>query len=905
LAALRSQTTAKASTEGEIRVNREPTYRDRYSPYPFDITETRLEFDIRDAETVVRSAMHVSRKPDATGPLVLDGVGLDLHGISINGTELAGNEYAVDETSLTIFDVPDQCRVEVAVAIHPERNDTLEGLYRSRTMFCTQCEPEGFRHITYYPDRPDVLSRFTTVVTADAERFPVLLSNGNRVAEGPNEDGRHTATWEDPFPKPAYLFALVAGDLAVREDEFTTRSGRRVTLRIFSEPHNIDQCVYPMEALKRAMRWDEERFGREYDLDVFMIVAVEDFNFGAMENKGLNIFNTSAILAHKDTATDERFQRVEGVVAHEYFHNWSGNRVTCRDWFQLSLKEGFTVYRDQEFSADMNSAVLKRIDDVAVLRDSQFVEDSGPLAHPVRPDSYVEISNFYTNTVYEKGAEVVRMIATLLGRERFRAGCDAYFERHDGAAVTIEDFVRAMEDASGIDLARFRRWYEQSGTPVLQVAQERGNDLRLTIRQSCDPTPGQDSKRPFPIPVALGLVSGGQDVLGAAGIAHGFEVACDATAAVENPNADGTLVVGVEEPDTTVTLRNAPPDAEVSLLRGFSAPVKVDYPREPAALRRLALADTDLFGRWDAAQTLFGKAILGTGGKSTEEEALDLIKALADTALDAPDDGESKALIAACLDLPGEDQLLEEAPGSDILVICDARNALAERIADAADWLALAEANATGPYRPTLPDIARRRLKRQALRYALKHLDRTDPDRARDLLTSMLAHSDNLTDRVAALRGLIGLASLPTDDRDTHLDAFYRQWSSEALVVDQWFAVQAQNSLPDGLDRVRALEEHEAFNLRNPNKVRALIYAFALRNPANFHDGDAGYRWVREKIVDIDAINPQVAARLARALIVWRRHDPARGATMRASLQWLRERDLSTDTREIVDKGLA
>ena len=620
----------------------------------------------------------------------------------------------------------------------------------------------------------------------------------------------------------------MAGDLAVLEDEFVTQSGRAVALRIYSEPHNIGQCDFPMAVLKRAMRWDEERFGREYDLDVFMIVAVEDFNFGAMENKGLNIFNTSAILAHPDTATDERFQRVEGVVAHEYFHNWSGNRVTCRDWFQLSLKEGFTVYRDQEFSADMNSAVLKRIEDVDVLRDSQFVEDAGPLAHPVRPDSYVEISNFYTNTVYEKGAEVVRMIATLLGRERFRAGCDAYFERHDGAAVTIEDFVQAMEDTSGIDLARFRRWYEQSGTPLLTVAEARGDDtLELVIRQSCEPTPGQDHKLPFPIPLALGLLSDGQDALGAAGAANGFNVACDASVEVENPNADGTLVVGVEGPDTIVTLRNAPADAEVSLLRGFSAPVKVDYPREPAALRRLALMDTDLFGRWDAAQTLLGTAILGTGGASAEQEALDLASALAEAAHDAPDDGESKALIAACLDLPGEDQLQEQAPGTDILAICDARNALAERIADVADWLALAEANTTGPYRPTLPDIARRRLKRQALYYALKNLDRTDPDRAHDLLTTMLAESDNLTDRTAALRGLVGLASLSTAGAGHPprclLPAVVVRSARGRPVVQ---CSGAQAPCPADLERIRALEAHEAFNLTNPNKVRALGLRF-------------------------------------------------------------------------------
>ena len=888
-------------------MTQETTYRDQYRPYAFEVPETRLEVDIRDGETVVRSTLTVTRKPGATEPLLLDGVDLELRRIAIDGTPLDGNEYSVDDESLTIFDVPDRCSVEIEVAIRPEQNTALEGLYKSRSMYCTQCESEGFRHITYYPDRPDVLSRFTTTITADADGFPVLLCNGNLAGDGPDATGRHTATWQDPFPKPAYLFALVAGDLAVLEDEFATRSGRAVALRIFSEPHNIGQCDFPMAALKRAMRWDEERFGREYDLDVFMIVAVEDFNFGAMENKGLNIFNTSAILAHKDTATDDRFQFVERVVAHEYFHNWSGNRVTCRDWFQLSLKEGFTVYRDQEFSADMNCRVLQRIDDVGSLRDEQFTEDSGPLAHPVRPDSYVEITNFYTSTVYKKGAEVVRMMATLLGAERFRAGCDAYFDRHDGAAVTIEDFVKAMEDTTAIDLSDFRRWYEQSGTPVLSVAETRRDDaLELTIRQSCDPTPGQDMKRPLPVPLAMGLVSDGCDLLGAAGATQAVEVVPESAAALETPDSEGTLVVRLQEPETVVALRHAPPAAEVSLLRGFSAPVKVDYPRRPGALGQLATRDTDRFARWDAAQTLLGNAILETvsnhGGAT--DEALAMVEALVDSAIDAPDDGEAKALIGASLELPSESWLLELAPGTDILAIARARDTLAVRIADAFDWLGLVESNQTGRYRPELPDIARRRLKHQALWYALRHLDRAEPERAHELLTVMLADADNLTDRAAALRGLVGLASLEDNHKSVHLQAFYRDWSAEALLVDLWFTVQAQNPLPGGLDRVRILERHGAFTLKNPNKVRALFNAFVLGNPRNFHDGDEGYRWLGEKIVSLDAINPQVAARLAKALIGWRRHDRLRGQAMRSALEWLQGHDLSSDTGEIVDKGL-
>ena len=888
-------------------MTKKTTYRDQYRSYPFEVPETRLDFDLRDGETVVKSALVIERKPGTTDPLVLDGIDLDLRRVAVDGVPLAGNEYAVDDESLTVFEVGERCLVEVTVATRPEDNDALEGLYKSKSLYCTQCEAEGFRHITYYPDRPDVLSRFTTTINADAGRFPVLLSNGNCTATGTEPDGRHRATWHDPFPKPAYLFALVAGDLSVLEDEFVTRSGRTVALRIFSEPHNIGKCEFPMAVLKRAMRWDEDRFGREYDLDVFMIVAVEDFNAGAMENKGLNIFNIAAFLAHKDTATDDRFALVEGVVAHEYFHNWSGNRVTCRDWFQLSLKEGFTVYRDQEFSADMNRPALCRIKDVELLRNEQFTEDSGPLAHPVRPDSYLEISNFYTRTVYEKGAEVVRMIATLLGPNRFRAGCDAYFDRHDGAAVTIEDFVEAMEDASGLDLSLFRRWYAQAGTPTLHVRERRSEAaLELVVRQSCDPTPDQPTKQPLPVPLALGLVVDGQDALGADGTANGFDVVCDATAEVENPSADGTLVVRVDEPETTITFRNPPPDAEISLLRGFSAPVKVDYPRRPGALHRVALHDTDLFSRWDAAQTLLAKAVLApvSGSEDADDEALSTVQALAESALVAPDDGQAKALIAASLALPNESWLLELAPGSDILAIVAARDALAERIADAVDWLSLVEADTTGAYKPELPDMARRRLKHQALRYALNHLDRTDPGQAHALVASMLRDADNLTDRAAALRGLVGLKSLDERAKARHLGAFYEAWSAEALVVDQWFTVQAQSPLPEGLDRVRALQEHAAFNMKNPNKVRALVAAFANGNPCNFHDGDEGYRWFAETVAQIDAFNPQVAARLAKTLIVWRRHNAPRARAMRRALEWLRDRDLSTDTAEIVDKGL-
>ena len=880
-----------------------------YRPYPFQVHETKLAFDIRDGETAVHCEMAVQRHGEAREPLVLNGVDVQLDALAIDGRRLSGNEYVVDGETLTVFDVPDSCRVQVETRIQPENNTALEGLYKSGAMYCTQCEAEGFRKITYYPDRPDVLSRFTTTISADAARFPVLLSNGNPVADA-TADGRRTVTWHDPFPKPSYLFALVAGDLALLEDEFVTGSGRRVALRIYSEPHNIGQCDYAMDVLKRAMRWDEQRFGREYDLDIFMIVAVESFNMGAMENKGLNVFNTSCVLATPDTATDAAYQRVEGVVAHEYFHNWSGNRVTCRDWFQLSLKEGFTVYRDAEFSSDMNSRTIKRVEDVEFLRSVQFAEDGGPLAHPVRPDSYMEINNFYTTTVYEKGAEVVRMMATILGRERFRTGADAYFERHDGNAATVEDFLDAMASTSGLSLPQFRRWYEQAGTPLLTVAEHRQGDLlRLSIEQSCAPTPGQPHKPPFHIPLAFGLIDGaGGELLGETGRRNGSAVTVTTDAEIENPDADGTLVTHLTAPQTKVALAGVPGDAQVSFLRGFSAPVRVSYPRPPAVLRRLAAGDTDGFARWDAGQNLIADSLLaelGVASNDAGQEVLALFEELGHAAASAADDGEAKALLAAMLTLPRETWLLDLVPGTDILAIARVCDALADRLAGVVDWLALAKANATpGAYRPQGADIARRQLRHRALWYALRRLDNEDPEQAQALLTDELANANNLTDRLAALQGLIGLKSLPVAEKTRHVDAFYQRWSSQALVVDAWFAAQARSPLPGTLDRVIALQRHKAFDAGNPNKVRALLFTFTA-NVRNFHAADGeGYRWAAEQVVAIDAYNPQVASRLVKTLADWQRFDAERGARIRGALETIGAGELSNDVREMVDKSL-
>jgi len=568
-----------------------------YQAPEYLIDETHLTFELYEDRTLVHAQLVMRRNPAAGSglpPLELHGQDLELLSLSLNDRELGLGDYQLGESTLTLQPDSAEFTLDSSVVIHPESNTALEGLYKSGSMFCTQCEAEGFRKITWYLDRPDVMSKFTTTVSAEQHAYPILLSNGNPIASGSEDDGRHWATWEDPFKKPAYLFALVAGDLWCVEDSFTTMSGREVALRIYVEPENIDKCQHAMDSLKKSMKWDEEAYGREYDLDIFMIVAVNDFNMGAMENKGLNIFNSSAVLARAETATDAAHQRVEAIVAHEYFHNWSGNRVTCRDWFQLSLKEGFTVFRDAQFSSDMNSATVKRIEDVAYLRTHQFAEDAGPMAHSVRPESFIEISNFYTLTVYEKGAEVVRMIQTLLGAEGFRKGSDLYFERHDGQAVTVDDFVKAMEDANGVDLAQFKRWYSQSGTPRLAVSEQydaTAQSYSLTFRQSCPPTPGQPNKEPFVIPVALGLLD-----------ANGAEIALRLQG---EDAASGTMrVLAVNEAEQTFTFVDVPERPLPSLLRGFSAPVKLEFPYSRDQLMFLMQHDSDGFNRWEAGQQL-------------------------------------------------------------------------------------------------------------------------------------------------------------------------------------------------------------------------------------------------------------------------------------------------------------
>jgi len=880
-----------------------------YQSPEYQTRETYLTFDIRDGVTEVRSRLRLERRADAAedAPLKLDGRDLELVSVAVDGAALGDNQYQVDDESLTLFGLPAAAEVEVVTRIRPENNTALEGLYKSGGMYCTQCEAEGFRRITYYQDRPDVLSRFTTTIVADGGRYPDALSNGNLVADETDADGRRRVTWEDPFPKPSYLFALVAGKLALLEDSIETRSGRQVALRIYSEPHNIGQCGYAMDVLKRAMRWDEEVFGREYDLDVFMVVAVEDFNMGAMENKGLNIFNTACVLASPDTASDAAYQRVEAVVAHEYFHNWSGNRVTCRDWFQLSLKEGFTVFRDAEFSSDMNSRTVKRIEDVVMLRSIQFAEDASPLAHPIRPDAYIEISNFYTPTVYEKGAEVVRMLHTLVGPENFRAGSDLYFDRHDGQAATCDDFVAAMADASGIDLAQFERWYQQAGTPVLTIV-ERFEDacLTLTIEQHCPPTSGQTDKPPLHVPVRLGLISADGAELTAADL----PVETDGDAVEFRPGEGETpdgLLLHLRARAATVKFPGHAVRPHVSMLRGFSAPVRLDYPREAEELGFLAIHDRDGFARWDALQTLLVDEVgrLMQGSDVPGEQLLGLFGELLEQAR-AARAPEARFMLAKMLTLPDETYLMQQFDQVDVGALCDARDAvrdaLAERHRDA--WRSLYDGNrAVGAFDPAAPAMARRSLKHAALGYLAAVLPAGE---AQDVLGSHYQLADNLTDRQAALLHVSRHAGLEDGFRERLLEDFYSRWQTEALVVDVWFSLQASSPLYDA-DAVRELTRHRAFDARNPNKLRAVHGAFSRQNHRRFHAPDgSGYRLLVETVRDVDGRNPSMAANLAMPLTRWRRFDPARGQLMREALQALaRGEDLSRDLYEVVTKALA
>lgn len=872
-----------------------------YQAPEYLIDETHLTFELFEDHSLVHAQLVMRRNPvrgAGLPALVLDGQQLELLSVAIDDQVLDAAAYQLDDSHLTLQPTAERFTLDTSVKIHPERNTALEGLYKSGGMFCTQCEAEGFRKITYYLDRPDVMSTFTTTVIAEQHRYPVLLSNGNPIGSGPQEDGRHWATWEDPFMKPAYLFALVAGDLWCVEDTFTRQSGRDVTLRIYVEPENIDKCQHAMVSLKKSMRWDEEVYGREYDLDIFMIVAVNDFNMGAMENKGLNIFNSSCVLARAETATDAAHQRVEAVVAHEYFHNWSGNRVTCRDWFQLSLKEGFTVFRDSEFSADMNSRTVKRIEDVAYLRTHQFAEDAGPMAHAVRPDSFIEISNFYTLTVYEKGSEVVRMVHTLLGAEGFRKGSDLYFERHDGQAVTCDDFIKAMEDANGVDLTQFKRWYSQAGTPRLNVSEAydaAAQTYSLTFSQSCPATPDKVQKLPFVIPVELGLLD-----------AQGNDIALRLTGEAA---ASGTRrVLSVTEAEQTFTFVDVAARPLPSLLRGFSAPVKLSFPYDRDQLMFLMQHDSDGFNRWEAGQQLSVQVLHELIAQHQRGEALVLDQRLV-TALGSVLANETldQAMVAEMLSLPSEAYLTEISDVADVDAIHAARDFARQQIAEQlfdglwARYQANRALSRDTAYVAEAEHFARRSLQNIALSYLMLG---ARPEVLAATLEQFEA-CDNMTERLTALAVLVN--SPFEAERAKALESFAEHFKDNPLVMDQWFSVQAGSPMPGGLARVRALMQHPAFTLKNPNKVRALIGAFAGQNLINFHAADgSGYRFLADLVIELNGFNPQIASRQLAPLTRWRKYDAGRQALMKAELERIRSSgELSSDVFEVVSKSLA
>ena len=866
-----------------------------YRPPLYWIDTTHLDVELGEAGTLVTSRLQLRANHDHANhpqPLELDGRELELISVHVDGRRLESDEYSVNPEGMVLPQAPERFTLEIRTRIHPESNTSLEGLYRSSGNFCTQCEAQGFRKITYYLDRPDVMARFTTRIVAERARYPVLLSNGNPVQEEDLGDGRHAVTWEDPHPKPSYLFALVAGPLVRIEDSYTTASGRDVALRIFVEERNQDQCEHAMQSLKRSMAWDEKVFGLEYDLDIYMIVAVDDFNMGAMENKGLNVFNSKYVLARPDTATDTDYEQIEGVIAHEYFHNWTGNRVTCRDWFQLSLKEGLTVFRDQEFTADHTSRPVKRIADVRRLRAAQFPEDAGPMAHPIRPESYIEMNNFYTTTVYEKGAEVIRMIHTLLGPEGFRKGMDLYFQRHDGQAVTTDDFLAAMADANDVDLEQFRLWYAQAGTPVLNVQASFDSATRqyhLDVTQSCPPTPGQDHKLPMHMPLRLGLLND-----------KGVEIPLRLQGEAGPLGKDRTLSVRQAQERFTFEDIDAPPVP--SLLRGFSAPVKLEFDYRDADLAFLMAHDSDSFNRWEAAQQLATRVMLRLIRQGRDATALGEELPRAFAAL-LQDTSQEPALIAQALGLPTEAYVGEQMAVIDVEGIHHARRFLLEtlgsRLKDALQQ-GYRNHSVAGPYRYHPSDAGKRALRNTCLAYLAES---GDPAQL-DLALGQFRNADNMTDQIAALGVLV---NHPGEQRDEALAAFYEQWKNDPLVTDKWLALQASSRMTGTLAHVRELMRHPAFNFKNPNRVRALIGMFAHTNPIHFHAADgSGYAFVAEQIVALDALNPQVAARMTGSLIRWRRYDTDRQALMKAGLEKILARPgVSKDTFEIASKGLA
>ncbi|WP_128891559.1 aminopeptidase N [Erythrobacter sp. HKB08] len=852
--------------------------REDYQPFPWLVPQIAMKFDLGLEATRVVSTLTVARNGNAhhSPTIRLNGDGLELVSVTVDGEPVT--DWSMDEGDLILPLSGDAHEIEIATEIDPAANTQLMGLYASNGMLCTQCEAEGFRRITFFPDRPDVLSTYTVRMSGSKEQFPILLCNGNKVAEGEGENGTHWAEWHDPWPKPSYLFALVAGDLVANSGTFTTCGGREVELNVWVREADLARTDHAVESLRKSMQWDEEVFGREYDLDLYNIVAVSDFNMGAMENKGLNVFNTKYVLADPDTATDADFDAVEGVIAHEYFHNWSGNRVTCRDWFQLSLKEGFTVLRDQLFSQDMQGEAVKRIEDVRILRSAQFPEDSGPLAHPIRPDSFREISNFYTATVYNKGAEVIRMMRTMAGPEKFRAGTDLYFDRHDGEAATCEDFIKAIEDGAGLDLKQFRLWYSQAGTPKVGVGMEHsGGTVTLRLTQHVPDTPGQSNKQPMQIPLKLALFDR------------------------DSGEHDGEKLVVLDKAEDTFTFDGFAKPPVLSINRGFSAPVTIERSLASEDLVFLAARDDDSFARYEAMQELVVGHIVAAAGDGLNEAGREAGRAAIREALGAilTDESLDDSMRGELMMLPSQTYLMEQMLVADPGRIHAEREGLKAFLGEAlkSEFHALYDRVEKVPYDGEGARGARK-VKTQVLVYAAA----SDPDKASELAAHQYAKADNMTDRQGALMVLAGLHTAARTDK---LIDFYRRYQGNELVIDKWFSLQAISLHPNAIEHVKALRDHEDFTMRNPNRVRALYMAFA-GNPQAFHaETGEGYRMIADLILELDPINAQTAARFVPSLGRWRRIEPVRAALMRQELERIAAApNLSRDTYEQVSRSL-
>ena len=868
-----------------------------YTPPPFLISQTYLNFVLGEECTTVTSSLKVYRNPlsnENTKSLVLNGEELSLKYIELDGVRLTEQQYLLSEESLHISNVPNSFELCIQVEIDPQNNTSLEGLYKSSGNFCTQCEAQGFRKITYFLDRPDVMSRYTVRLQADKSLYPVLLSNGNPIEQGDCGDNQHYAVWNDPFPKPSYLFALVAGNLVYLQGTHHSQSGKEIELRIYSEKHNADKCEHALHSLQKAMRWDEERFGLECDLDIYMIVAVDDFNMGAMENKGLNIFNSNSVLARPDTATDANFMRIEAVVAHEYFHNWTGNRVTCRDWFQLSLKEGLTVFRDQEFTSDVTSRAVKRIEDVRFLRSYQFAEDVSPMAHPVRPDSFIEINNFYTLTVYEKGAEIVRMYQTLFGKDGFRKGMDLYFKRHDGQAVTTDDFAAAMADANDTDLSQFKRWYEQAGTPEVDVEDKwdtATNTYQLTFKQHYPQVLNSQSNLPVLIPIKMSLLDSSGELL---------------SLHLTNTNAGSskTEILNFEKYEQTFQFKNLKEKPIPNLLQEFSAPVKLHFDYSDEQLAFLLKHSKDEFNRWDAGNRLALKVLLESNSNHSLDRNSESVATLCEAlAFALQSDNINQSLLAELLILPDEKDMEEHLKLIDmhaVMAICDDLNQVTAQHLEEHLFNTYQNCNQRMDYHYNAKEMARRRLQNICLKL-LTTLQNKDYFK---LAFDQFTQATNMTEQVGAINALL---HHECHEREQVLNLFEKQWGDDNLVMDKWLSFHAISKIPTALRNVKHLMNHKVFSLKNPNKVRALIGAFAGQNSYAFHHPNGeGYEFIAQQIVKLDAINPQVASRLARTLMRWGIFAQPYRQKMHEQLEFIaKHKSLSKDVFEIVSKSLS